>query len=157
MNKDFRSGYWAGYIFATVLYIIITLVFSIMFSPGAKADDNCDVIECLIASQAREQGVPVQVAIAVAKVESSLRQSARGPFGEVGVFQIRPEFTNANVYDLRTNIKEGVRQLAYWMQHCPVQEGVSWINCYNAGTRHPKYPMLTPYMKKIVVALIELK
>lgn len=163
MDPKFRQGYYVGYLFATVLYILITLFFTVMFPLQCKADD-CDVKDCsvaqqntsvsaLIASTAREQGVPVQVALAVAKVESGLRQSARGPFGEVGVFQIRPEYTKVNVADLKTNIHEGVRQLAYWHKHCPVQEGVSWVNCYNSGMRHPKYPMLRPYVKKVILAM----
>jgi hypothetical protein len=152
MNDDMRKGFWGGYIFATVLYIVITMLL-ILSGPGAKADDDCDTVECLIASQAREQGVPVEVAIAVGKVESSLRQSAIGPFGEIGVFQIRPQYTTANIYDLKSNIREGVRQLAYWHQHCPVQEGISWVNCYNAGMKHPKYPLKRPYVQKITLAM----
>lgn len=154
MDPKFRQGYWVGYIFATILYILITL-FLIAIGGRAHAQiiEKCDLIECIIAKEARSQGVPVQVAIAVGKVESSLRQSAIGPFGEIGVFQIRPEFTDANIYDLKENIKEGVRQLAYWMQHCPVKHDVAWVNCYNAGYRNPKYPLLRPYVKKVIVAM----
>lgn len=154
MNKDFRNGYYTGYIFATILYIVITALL-IMAGPKAHAQiiEKCDLIECLIASQAREQGVPVALAIAVAKVESGLNMSAVGPFGEIGVFQIRPEFTTANIYDLKINIREGVRQLAYWKQHCPVQQDVAWVNCYNAGYRNPKYPFLRPYVKKVMIAM----
>lgn len=153
MDPKFKQGYYVGYIFATVLYILMALFFTVMFPRECKADDVCDTVECLIASQAREQGVPVQVAIAVAKVESGLRQSARGPFGEVGVMQVRPEYTTANVYDLKTNIKEGVRQLAYWQAHCPSQVGVSFVNCYNSGMRNPKHPLLRPYVQRVMLAM----
>lgn len=156
MNDEYRKGWsrgwYSGYIVATVMYILITLIASLMFPNSAHADD-CTLVECIIAKEARLQGVPVQVAIAVGKVESSLRQSAIGPFGEVGVFQIRPEYTKANIYDLKSNIKEGVRQLAYWMQHCPVKHNVAWVNCYNAGYRNPKYPLLRPYVKKVMAKL----
>jgi soluble lytic murein transglycosylase-like protein len=150
-NKDYRkgwsAGWYSGYIVSTILYIIISIILAGL---QAKADSS---LEALIALQAREQGVPVQVAIAVAKVESRLNQSAIGPFGEVGVFQIRPEYTTANIYDLKTNIHEGVRQLAYWQAHCPVRLGYSWVSCYNAGKRHPKYPFLLPYVKKVLAEL----
>lgn len=153
MTPDFRKGWYAGYIVATILYIIVTIF---LHAIAAHAD-NCDTVECLIALQAKEQGIPVEVALAVAKVESSLNQSAIGPFGEIGVFQIRPEYTTANIYDLKVNIKEGVRQLKHWKAHCPVQQGVAWVNCYNAGYRHPKYPMKRPYVQKVVLAMEKLK
>lgn len=149
MDPKFKDGWFAGYFVATILYIVITLV---LHSLAAKAD-TCDEIECIIAQEARSQGVSVSLAIAVGKVESGLNMSARGPFGEVGIFQIRPEYTNANIYDLRGNIKEGIRQLAYWKQHCPVKDTVGWVNCYNAGYRNPKYPLLRPYVKKVIVAM----
>lgn len=129
------------------------MLFFVGSNSSAQIIERCDLIECLIASQARQQGVPVEVAVAVAKVESSLRQSAIGPFGEIGVFQIRPQFTTANIYDLKTNIREGVRQLAYWKAHCPVQEPIAWVNCYNAGYRNPKYPFKRPYVQKVILAM----
>lgn len=154
MDPKFRQGYWFGYIVATILYIIITILL-ILAGPKAKAQEaqRCDLIECIIAQEARSQGVPVQVAIAVGIVESGLNMDVTGPFGEIGVFQIRPEYTNANIYDLRGNIKEGVRQLAFWRSHCPVQTEVAWVNCYNAGYRNPKYPLLRPYVKKVIIAM----
>lgn len=133
--------------------IFSILVISFLSLSIAKADDTCDRIECMIAQEARSQGVPVEVAIAVGKVESELNQSAIGPFGEIGIFQIRPEYTTANIYDLKTNIKEGVRQLAYWMQHCPVKHPIAWVSCYNQGARNPKYPLLFPYVKKVMAKL----
>lgn len=151
MDPQFRKGYYVGYIFATILYIIITICL-ILAGPKAKAND-CELIECIIAKEARSMGVPVAVAIAVAKVESGLNMDVTGPFGEVGIFQIRPEYTNANIYDLKENIKEGVRQLAYWKQHCPVQESIFWVSCYNQGSRKPKFPHLFPYVKKVLARL----
>lgn len=157
MDPKFKQGYYVGYIFATVLYILMALFFTVMFPRECKADDVCDTVECLIASQAREQGVPVQVAIAVAKVESGLRQSAVGGAGELGLYQVRPEFTNANLRDLKTNIKEGVRILAYYKDHCPVKNGIEWVSCYNQGMKHPKFPLKLPYMKKILLAMKDIK
>jgi hypothetical protein len=151
MDPKFRQGYYVGYIFATILYILAMLFLTLVFPNQCHAD--CNNTECMIAVEAIQQDVPVRVAIAVAKVESGLRQSAKGPFGEIGVFQIRPEYTTANIHDLKTNVKEGVRQLAYWHKNCPVREGVSWVNCYNAGMKHPKYPLLRPYVKKVILAM----
>lgn len=151
MNDDFKKGWYAGYIVATILYVVITLFLHSI--ANAEELDECTEVECIIAQEAVSQGVHPKVAIAVGKVESGLNMKARGPFGEIGIFQIRPEYTTANIYNLKGNIKEGVRQLAYWQQHCPVKDSISWVSCYNQGSRKPKHPMLFPYVKKVMAAL----
>lgn len=103
----------------------------------------------LIRKEAVRQRVEPEVAIAVAKVESNLNPKAVGSKGEIGLFQLRPEFHRGNLLDPKTNIKLGVAHLAYWKRKCPVQDKLAWFTCFNQGSRKPKYPTILPYYRKV--------
>jgi len=74
----------------------------------------------IIARHAKEQGVPVQLALAIVEIESSFRVKARGAAGEVGLMQIRPRtargmgYTGSTkaLYDPETNVRFGMKYLA---------------------------------------------
>lgn len=102
----------------------------------------------MIRQVASANNLDPELAVAVAKVESSLNPNARGKLGEVGLFQIRPKFAKLAIYTPKENIEEGIRQLVYWKAHCPVKE---FVVCYNQGARKPKYPQLHPYYKKVLL------
>jgi hypothetical protein len=118
----------------------------VLFSSLANADIAFD-----IAAEATKQGIDPKIAIAVATVESGLNPKAVGKAGEVGVFQLHPSFFKAT--NTRQNIRLGIKHLAYWKAHCPVREGYEWVTCYNQGSRHPKYPKLFPYYKKVAAVM----
>jgi soluble lytic murein transglycosylase-like protein len=68
-------------------YIIpfaLSLTFACSSASAAMTSSN------LIAASARKHGVPVQVALAVAKTESGFNCTARGSAGELGPLQIKP-------------------------------------------------------------------
>jgi hypothetical protein len=70
--------------------------------------------EELVRQTASQYGVPPDLAVAVAKQESGLNQSARGKAGEVGVFQLMPATAsglNVNPYDLNQNVQGGITYL----------------------------------------------
>lgn len=114
---------------------------------------RADVVE-LITAEAHRQHFSADIAIAVATVESGLNQNAIGKAGEIGVFQILPRnYPGANLFDLRTNIKLGIQHLKYWKRNCPTVKGIEFVNCYNSGFRHPKYPMLRPYVRKVAAVM----
>lgn len=145
MTKHFAMGYWTGFIVSTLTYIILNAIFA---HPA-----HAQSVEDMITVEAAAQGMDPAIALAVARVESGLNQQKRGLIGEIGIFQIRPEFTHADITKLPINVKEGVRQLMYWKQHCPVKEQAEYVICYNGGNRHPRYPQLHPYYKKVRAAL----
>ena len=67
-----------------------------------------------IAAAAARWGVPVEIAVAVARRESNLNQNARGAAGEVGTFQLMPGTAadlGVDPYDLDQNVEGGVRYL----------------------------------------------
>lgn len=107
-----------------------------------------------IALEATRQGIDPKLAIAVATVESGLRQSARGAAGEIGIFQLHPRYFDPAISkNVDDNIRLGVAHLAYWKANCPVKEKKTWVHCYNAGFRAPKFPFQIPYYKKVMGAM----
>lgn len=66
---------------------VAALAFGVLiFSSPAQAKD----VRGMVAAEAARQGVPVSLALSVAKHESNFRCSAVGRHGERGVMQIKP-------------------------------------------------------------------
>ena len=73
----------------------------------------------IIARHAAANGVPVELAHAVVRVESNYRADARGRAGEVGLMQIKPATARGlgysgstkGLYDPETNIRWGMKYL----------------------------------------------
>lgn len=128
---------------------ILLIINVILFSIFARAD-----VTTLIRTEAKRQHFSPKIALAVATVESGLNQKAVGKAGELGVFQILPRVSpGANLHDLKTNIRVGIAHLKYWQLYCPTSNGIEFVNCYNSGYRHPKYPLLRPYVRKVALAM----
>lgn len=73
----------------------------------------------IIARYAAANGVPLNLATAVVRVESNFRANARGAAGEIGLMQIKPATARLmgysgsvkGLYDPETNIKWGMKYL----------------------------------------------
>ena len=127
------------------LSIVLALSSTVPCLAGVK--DN-------IRAEAIRQGVPADLAIAVATVESGLNPRVVGSKGELGVFQIMPyHATYAILSETDSNIHEGVKLIKASLRACRDMSMYSII-CYNQGThRRPKYPQLHPYYLKIKKAM----
>jgi soluble lytic murein transglycosylase-like protein len=68
-------------------YIAALALGAVIFTTPALADKG---VRNMVAAEAARQGVPVGLALAVAKAESNFRCSAVGRAGERGVMQIKP-------------------------------------------------------------------
>jgi len=85
-----------------------------------RAQMRKDKYSPLIIRQAKEQGVPVKLALAIVEIESSFRVKAKGAAGEVGLMQIRPRTARGMgyrgstkaLYDPETNVRYGMKYLA---------------------------------------------
>lgn len=103
------------------------------------------------------------LAEAVIHTESSFRPNAVGPVGEIGLFQVRPEFskyTAKELLDPETNIKEGLRILSEAKKRCPHRNDKTWVTCYNVGVRggyRIDNPKEFKYYKKVYAKYQELK
>lgn len=116
--------------------------------------------KAIIRAEARRQGFDENLAVAVATVESGLNPSAVGTGGDIGLFQLyRPnasEVARQELFNPYRNAREGIRELIYWQKECPQKEARTFVICYNQGARHPRYPKLHPYYKKVIAALSSL-
>lgn len=91
-------------------------------------------VESQIRQQAMALGVPADLAVAVARRESGLDQSAMGSSGEVGIFQIMPGTAaglGIDPYDAGENILGGVTYLK--QQYNTFGSWDLALAAYNAG------------------------
>ena len=136
-----------------------TLLAGLLLVPvslGAGTTTRVDGIKQMISREARKQGLDPAIAIAIAKIESRLNPKAVGALGEIGLFQIRPQFapvSRRSLFDPATNIRVGVSMLVYARSRCPAQKGLTWTTCHNTGVnKRPKYPAKLKYYKKFMEA-----
>ena len=97
------------------------------------------------------------VALAVAKVESNLNPDAIGSLGEIGLYQIRPEYnpsyTKENLFDVHSNIILGIKKLREERKLCPLKTSdLDYLICYNrgrSGASKVKNPSQDKYLNKV--------
>jgi hypothetical protein len=90
-------------------------------------------LERKIKAAATRHGVDPDLALAIARVESGLNYKAVGRLGEVGLFQLRPEYHTAELGDIEQNIDTAVRYLATVRERCKADYGNAWFVCFNHG------------------------
>lgn len=108
-------------------------------------------IERDIRKIAAVEGVSPDLAVAIAKVESQLKPNKIGGLGEIGLFQLRPEFHNVT-RDYKTNIRTAMRYLKQIEPVCRAKYGEAWVICYNLGPNYAKpirFPKKFPYYIKV--------
>jgi len=79
-----------------------------------------------IAVECTDHGVPVDLVVAVAYRESSLRDDVTGPGGELGIMQVHPGTAARHRCDLSTvegQVECGVRLLALYHRECGTGDG----------------------------------
>jgi hypothetical protein len=109
----------------------------------------------LIIYYSHLNGINPNVALAVAEHESNFNPNAIGALLEIGIFQIRPEFSKLSKAELKKpekNIKEGIRLLKVARDKCIHQKKNEWLVCYNYGQTNAlrvKHPELWPYVTKV--------
>jgi soluble lytic murein transglycosylase-like protein len=106
-------------------------------------------------------GIDPKTALAVAQHESQLNPNAVGNLGEIGLFQLRPEFNRKyTVRQLKNpvlNIKLGVEYLAKMKKQCIHKRDLNYLVCYNMGmtkARTVKHPELFPYVKSVIQIML---
>ena len=148
-----NQRYWSFFKAYVICYISLVGLFVVIdaFSNMDEFTKRADGVVEMIEKEAKRQHFDPAIAVAVGMVESSLNQDAVGKAGEIGCFQVLPRTVppGTNLFDLKTNIYWGIRHLKYWQRVCPTVEGISFVNCYNSGFRHPRYPFLRPYVRKV--------
>jgi hypothetical protein len=93
---------------------------------------------------------------AIAMHESGLRVDAKGSLGELGLYQIRPEFakgyTKEQLLDPQTNVILGMQKILEAKRTCVHQNDIEYLICFNSGNTNAKkfkHPELAPYIKAV--------
>lgn len=134
------------------LIMILAFVLGLFMNQDAKAMSQDEIVS-IIKIEAKRHGVNPELALAIAQVESRLNPKARGSKGEIGVFQLRPEYHAVSEGDVRNNIRTAIRYLAELKVTC-AKYGSAYFVCYNYGpSRHLKHPRQFPYYKRVQFAL----
>jgi hypothetical protein len=103
--------------------------------PNNPRSASQEQIRQMVAEEARRQGVDPNFAMAIAEQESRFRQNAVSPVGARGVMQLMPGTAaqlGVNSYDLRDNIRGGVKYLKQIMGMYPGRLDLVAAG-YNAG------------------------
>lgn len=149
MSDDF----WRGYLTACIVSIVSIILTGML----GHCDDK---METLIKKEALSQGLNPSLALAVATVESGLNPKSIGKKGEIGLFQILPKFSPVSKKALlnpKTNARIGIKKLIEARDLCSTHDNFTYVICYNNGWRHPKYPYLHPYYKRVMLALKDIQ
>jgi soluble lytic murein transglycosylase-like protein len=110
----------------------------------------------LIYSLAPNFNIDGNLAVSIAQHESKLNPNAIGTHKEVGLFQVRPQYskyTAKQLHNPRINILEGLRILAEAKSKCKHKVNMTYVVCYNlgrAGGSRIKYPTQFSYYRKIM-------
>lgn len=100
-------------------------------------------------------GIDPHLAAAVVQTESTFNPNAIGALNEVGLFQIRPEFSKRKAHELldpEVNIVEGLMMMQKAKVRCKYQKRKMFVICMNlgiSGASKIKRPLDHPYYRKV--------
>lgn len=138
-----------------MLVTILVLAF-VAFASTSEAQSKPQLIQNISAS-ARVVSIDPDLAVAIASVESGLNPKAVGGLGEIGLFQLRPEFHPVLRENANHNILVGVAYLAEVKSKCS-RFGDAWFVCFNYGPHNKlKLPRETQYYKRVMSQLNKIK
>lgn len=119
-------------------------------------------IQQMITAEANRQGVDPNLALAVAKTESSLDPNALSNKGAIGLFQLTPGTASGlgvNPYDTTQNIQGGITYLSQLLTKYNGDSTLA-LAAYNAGPGAvdkyggvPPYPETQNYITKVMTWL----
>jgi LysM repeat protein len=118
----------------------------------------------IIAAEARRQGVPPTLAMAVAWQESGWQAGVVSSAGAIGVMQLLPSTADwisatmlgerVNLWDARSNVRAGIRLLRHYLERYGHDRSLALAAYYQgqAGTdRHGIYPVSRSYIASILL------
>ena len=120
-----------------------------------------ELIFTMITMLSPQYDIDPRLANSIVQIESQYNPKARGKLGELGLFQIRPEFSKHSakeLMDIEINIREGLTKLKEAQTRCSHKLDLTWVICYNYGitnARKVRFPKSFPYYKKLMVAMRE--
>ena len=141
-----------GNVMRTKVFLILMLVGISSFA------ESKNVIAKNIRTIASVAGLDPDLALAIATVESGLNPNVVGGLGEIGLFQLRPQYHKVFKGHPEHNMLIGIAYLAELQKKYSRKYGDAWFVLYNYGPYNPpKYPRQTAYYKKVMKELNRLK
>lgn len=127
--------------------LTLQLVGSSPYSSNPKAE----AVYATVQKYALQYNLDPHLVQAIIETESNFNIKAVGrSHGEVGLMQLRPKYFPKAKFDVETNIREGVKYLAYVQKICQSRYGDAWFVCYNVGpNRVLKHPTKHVYYRKV--------
>ena len=139
------------------LLILITILFlSCMVIAEAKGQTQ-DEIENSIVRLSRRHNMDPALMLAIAKTESKLNPKAVGSKGELGVFQLRPEFHKFNANSIDSQVNVAIVYLSTIRRKWEPVYGNAWFISFNLGPNYRRinHPSLFPYYKRVMASKLE--
>lgn len=135
--------------FITAALFIATLLATSI----AQGQSRQEVIEIIRATSLRHSLNP-ELTIAIATVESGLNPDAIGSKGEVGLFQLRPEYHSVKPGNVKQNVEVALAYLSEIRNKWQPIYGDAWFIKFNLGPnyRQIKYPTKFAYYQKVMAA-----
>jgi soluble lytic murein transglycosylase-like protein len=138
------------------MLVTILVITFVLLAPQSKAQSKAEIIYNISAT-AKLVDIDPDIAVAIGTVESGINPQAVGGMGEIGVFQLRPEYHPVIKGNYRHNILVGVAYLAEVKAKC-AKFGDAWFVCFNYGPYNKlKRPHETVYYKRVMKALSQIK
>lgn len=116
-----------------------------------------NVLIALIGYYSAIYGIDPKLSLAVATYESQLNPKAIGTKGELGLFQLMPSsFPKVSKKELikpETNIRLGIKYLAWLKNNCNHKKDDTYLVCWNYGignAKKVKHPKLFPYYVSVM-------
>lgn len=140
-----------------MLRLLSIIAFGCVLS-GCAAQNDLDVaipkhrVAAIVAEEAKQQGVPVNVALAVAETESRFDPHARSPAGAMGVMQVMPGTWRGmgcagSPWNAEHNVKCGVAVLARHLK----EGSVHWaVAAYHGGAGGAQGRQSQQYMRLVM-------
>lgn len=139
------------FLYLVWISLAVALLLVLMDLKNVHADELTH-IQLAITQSALENGIDPNLALAIAEVESQFNPSMVGALGEVGVFQLRPQFHSVVQGDVKQNIDTAMVYLARLKHRCR-RYGDAFFVCYNYGpSRRLARPNEVPYYRKVKAA-----
>jgi hypothetical protein len=110
------------------------------------------MITAYIITQSTLHQIEPEVALAIAQHESHFNPNKVGTLGEIGIFQLRPEFWVTGGKNWKLQIESGILALREYKKECKPFLGNFWYLCFNVGptnARKIKNIGKGPYATKI--------
>jgi len=133
-----------------ILIAIVVLILTLL--TGHQVEARSTEVERIIRDKSNQHNLNPDLMVAIARTESGLNPKAVGGLGEIGVFQLRPEFHDVRPGDVEHNIETAILYLAEIRRKWEPVYGDAWFIKYNLGPNYRRlnYPKRFPYYVKVM-------